>query len=210
MTLEQELDVMEDMPQTQAEQIDQETEIQDVEDDVDEILGPEAMESDQERAFDSFITDNESDYDGFDADDQGANESDDLADEGYSIEDDHELEIEAIEMEIEEGDIYAYLFDEDDNEIGFVLIDEDGNEQEYYYVDMDEYEIVEEAVEDDDEGTRVVRAGDGEEFDLGITREGIAEATSDINAIYKDGKEIAAELKDTFSDISEGLNFLKK
>ena len=40
-------------------------------------------------------------------------------------------------MEIEEGDIYAMIVDEHDNEIGFILLDEDGNEQEYYYVDED-------------------------------------------------------------------------
>ena len=107
-------------------------------------------------------------------------------------------------MEIEEGDIHAYLVDEDNNEIGFVLLDEDGNEQEYYYVDMDDYEVISE------EETKVVRASDGEEFDLGITREGVAEATADVNAIYKDGVELAAELKGAFDDIAEEMSFLKK
>ena len=74
-------------------------------------------------------------------------------------------------------------------------------------MNMDEYEIVD---EEGCEGTTVIRASDEEEFDLGLTREGIAEATADLNAIYKDGAEVAAELKETMDDISEGLSFLKK
>jgi hypothetical protein len=132
-----------------------------------------------------------------------------LNSEGYHIEDEHELEEEVLEMEIEEGDIYAYLVDEDDNEIGFILLDEDGNEQEYYYVDMNQYEIVE-----DDSAKQahvdVKRKSDGEEFDLGITREGVAETTADLNVIYKEGAEVAKELKETFDDINESLSFLKK
>ena len=212
MSLDNELDIIEETGETDAEQIDEETEVQDVEDDMDEILGADALESDQEKAYDSFMTDNETDYDGYDPfeveeDEAAETEADVLNSEGYHEESVHDIEEEVLEMEIEEGDIHAYLVDEDDNEVGFVLIDDEGNEQEYYYVDMDEYEIVD---EDGDEGTRVVRASDDEEFDLGITREGIAEATADLNAIYKDGAEVAAELKDTVADINEGLSFLKK
>lgn len=211
MELEDQLESMEESLETDAEQIDEETEIQDVEDDLDEILGEEALESDQTHAFDSFITKNEADYDGYDPDEvtesyEEIEASNVLHSEGYHTEDAHDLEEEVIEMEIEDGDIYAFIVDEDDNEIGFILLDEDGNEQEYYYVNMDEYEIV----DDGEEDTKVVRASDGEEFDLGITREGVAEATANINAIYKDGAEIAAELKDTFDEISEGMSFLKK
>ncbi len=209
MDLDEQLETMEESLETDAEQIDEQTEIQDVEDDVDEILGEDALESDQTHAFDSFITENEADYDGYDPDEvleseQEIEDANVLHSEGYHVEDDHDLEEEVIEMEIEEGDIYAYLVDEDDNEIGFVLLDENGEEQEYYYVDMNEYEIVSE------ESTKVERASDGEEFDLGITREGIAEATADVNAIYKDGVELAAELKGAFDDISEEMSFLKK
>lgn len=212
MSLDDELDIMEEAGETDAEQIDEETEIQDAEDDLDEILGSDAMESDQEKAYDSFMTNNEADYDGYDPfeveeDEAAETEADILNSEGYHEQTAHDLEEEAIEMEIEEGDIHAYLVDEDDNEIGFVLIDDEGNEQEYYYVDMDEYEIVD---EDGGEETRVIRASDEEEFDLGITREGIAETTADLNAIYRDGAQVAAELKDTMADISDGLSFLKK
>lgn len=209
MDIDKQLETIEDSPETEAEQIDEATEIQDVEDDMDELLGEDALESDQGHAFDSFITDDEADYDGYDPDEvlesEQQNEAADvLNSEGYHIEDSHDLEEELIEMEIEEGDIHAYLMDEDDNEIGFVLLDEDGNEQEYYYVDMDDYEVISE------EETKVVRASDGEEFDLGITREGVAEATADVNAIYKDGVELAAELKGAFDDIAEEMSFLKK
>ena len=105
-------------------------------------------------------------------------------------------------MEVEDGDIYAYLVDEDDNEIGFILLDEDGNEQEYYFV--------EDEAEDEADGVTVIRASDEEEFDLGITREGVASATADMNAIYKDGAAVVSELKGAFDDITEGLGFLKK
>ncbi len=120
---------------------------------------------------------------------------------------------EVFEMELEEDDIYAYLVDEDDNEIGFVILDENGEEQEYYYVDMDEYELVEE----EDEGapaTPAPRAAsskdDEDEFDLGITREGVAEVTSDLNAIYKEGAGVVSELKGAMDDINESMGFLRK
>ena len=79
-------------------------------------------------------------------------------------------------------------------------LDEDGNEQEYYYV----------AEDNDGDGVRVERTSDGDEFDLGISREGVAAATRDVNAIYKDGVQVAAELKSTFDEISDSLSFLKK
>lgn len=208
MGLDEELDAMEEVGQTEAEQIDEQTELQDVEDDMDELLGEEALESDQEHAWSSFETQNEADYDGYDPSEvtDAANavyDSDVLHSEGYHVEDDHELEEEIIEMEVEDADIHAYLVDEDDNEIGFVLLDENGDEQEYYYVDEDEDD-------DDDPHTKVVRAEDGEEFDLGITREGIAEATADMNVVYKEGAEVIGELKDTMAEIGESLSFLKK
>lgn len=47
---------------------------------------------------------------------------------------------------------------------------------------------------------------DEDEYDLGITREGVAEATDDFNAIYKEGIETAKELKDAFDDIKDAFN----
>ena len=44
-------------------------------------------------------------------------------------------------------------------------------------------------------------------YDLGITKEGVAEATNDMNAIYKDGIAVAAELKGAFDDIKSAFDF---
>lgn len=107
-------------------------------------------------------------------------------------------EEELYEIEVAEDDIYAYIVDEGDNEIGFILLDENGEEQEYYYAD------------DETEGDAADVPAKDDEYDFGITREGVAEATSDMNAIYKDGVEIAAEFKGAFDDIMDGLSFLKK
>ena len=208
MGLDDELEGMEDLGETDAEWTDQETELEDAEDDEDMIFdadGADAAESDLEHAYDSFSTNNEADYDGWDDDEveeavQAEEDADILHSEGYHIEEEPEEESEVIEMEIEDGDIYAVIEDEAGNEIGFVILDENGEEQEYYYVDED----------DDDEGVRVERASDGGEFDLGISREGVAAATADVNAIYKDGVQVAAELKGTFDEIADSLNFLKK
>ncbi|WP_304426601.1 hypothetical protein [uncultured Adlercreutzia sp.] len=208
MGLDDELEGMEDLGETDAEWTDQETELEDAEDDEDMIFdadGADAAESDLEHAYDSFSTNNETDYDGWDDDEveeavQAEEDADILHSEGYHIEEEPEEESEVIEMEIEDGDIYAVIEDEDGNEIGFVILDENGEEQEYYYVDED----------DDDEGVRVERASDGGEFDLGISREGVAAATADVNAIYRDGVQVAAELKGTFDEIADSLSFLKK
>ncbi len=111
---------------------------------------------------------------------------------------DADAEEELYEIEVAEDDIYAYIVDEDDNEIGFILLDENGEEQEYYYAD------------DETEGDAADVPAKDDEYDFGITREGVAEATSDMNAIYKDGVEIAAEFKGAFDDIMDGFSFLKK
>ena len=102
-------------------------------------------------------------------------------------------EYETVEIEYSEDDIEAYIVDEDDNEIGFILLDEDGNEVEYYY--------------DDDEEADAGEPGEDNPYDLGITREGVAEATSDMNDIYRDGVAIAVDLKDALSEIKEALDF---
>lgn len=116
---------------------------------------------------------------------------------------------EIFEIEIDEEDIIGYIYDEDDNEIGFIIIDEDGEEVELFYAEEGEYEYVE--VEEEPASTpSKKKKADDDEFDLGITREGVAETTSDMNAIYKEGIQVAAELKSTFDDISAGFDFLKK
>ena len=99
-------------------------------------------------------------------------------------------DIPASELELDDDDIVRDIEDEDGDVIGFVLM-EDGEEAEYYYVEEDE----EEAEEEDNP------------YDLGITKEGVAEATNDMNAIYKDGIAVAAELKGAFDDIKSALDF---
>lgn len=137
--------------------------------------------------------------------DAGAADEDELGWQDASAADEDEL----YEIEVDEDDIYAYIVDEDDNEIGFILLGEDGEEEEYYYAD--EEPVAESArVDAPTKSTKSRRAADDEEYDLGIAREGVAEATADMNAIYKDGIQIAAELKSTFDDISAGFDFLKK
>ncbi|MCI8366678.1 MAG: hypothetical protein HFJ66_03650 [Eggerthellaceae bacterium] len=220
MDLDEQTEDMEDLGETEAEWTDQETELEDFEGDEDEILGVDTMESDLESTYDSFSTNNETDFDGFndgvpegtdgyvpDMDDTvtAENEQDgDLASEGYEIEDDDDLEAEVIEMEIEDGDIYAVIVDEDDNEIGFVLLDDDGNQQEYYYVTDDDQED-----EDGEDGVEVIRASDEREFDLDISREGVTAATQDMNAIYREGAQVVGEFKSVADEIKSSFDFLK-
>ena len=47
-----------------------------------------------------------------------------------------------------------------------------------------------------------------DEMDLGITREGVAETTADLNAIAKEGAETVKELKEAYDDIIENFGFL--
>lgn len=128
-------------------------------------------------------------------DSEGADEAE--GEERPSDSEDEEAEedeaYETVEIEYSEDDIEAYIVDEDDNEIGFILLDEDGNEVEYYY--------------DDDEEADAGEPGEDNPYDLGITREGVAEATSDMNDIYRDGVAIAVDLKDALSEIKEALDF---
>ena len=117
---------------------------------------------------------------------------DELADSENVVEEETEEaeKYETVEIEYSEDDIEAYIVDEDDNEIGFILLDED---IEYYY--------------DDDEEAAEGESDEGNPYDLGITREGVAEATSDMNDIYRDGVAIAVDLKDALSEIKEALDF---
>lgn len=109
---------------------------------------------------------------------------------------DDEEGYELVELELDEDDIVCYLEDDEGNRIGFVLL-EDGEETEYFYVEEDESD----AGEDEDNP-----------YDLGITKEGVAEATNDMNVIYKDGIAVASELKEAFDDIKSAFDFsfLKK
>ena len=106
-----------------------------------------------------------------------------LDEELETIEDGAETEAEQIDQETELEDVEEFQNDEE--------FDPSDDETEYYYVEEDE----EEAEEEDNP------------YDLGITKEGVAEATNDMNAIYKDGIAVAAELKGAFDDIKSALDF---
>lgn len=47
-----------------------------------------------------------------------------------------------------------------------------------------------------------------DEMDLGITRENVADATADLNAIAREGAETAKEFKEAYDDIMENFGFL--
>lgn len=177
--LDTELESMESLGETEAEWTDQETELLDAEGDEDELMGPDAEESDLEHAYASFSTPNENDYDGWDpseveeeADLQHSSNVLESKPDAFHLEDTHDLEEQVIDMEVEDGDIQGFLVDENGVEVGFVLLDEQGKPREYYYVDDPDGTTI------DAEGTasaRAIRQDDGEEFDLDMTREEVSE-----------------------------------
>ena len=101
-------------------------------------------------------------------------------------------DLEVVELELSDDDIVRYLEDEQGRRIGFVIM-EDGEEAEYLYVEDDEDEQADSDVVDDGS--------------LGITRDGVQQATDDMNAIFKDGVKMAAEFKGAFDDIKSALDF---
>lgn len=208
MGLDEELGTIEDGAETEAEQIDEETELEDVEEFQDnEEFDPTDDENNLEEAYEDFFAEEGPDGEGetsLNGDDGGlaavASQAEgiDLSEEGFHIvdsdaADEEGLEeddgYELVELELDDEDIVRYIDDEDGNRIGFVLL-EDDEEVEYLYVEEEE-----EAVEEDNP------------YDIGITKEGVAEATNDMNAIYKDGIAVAAELKGAFDDIKEAFSF---
>ncbi len=115
---------------------------------------------------------------------------------GDELGDDYEL----VELELSEDDIVRYLEDDEGNQIGFVVM-EDGKECEYLFVEEEDDEEDSSALDMDPEA---VAARDGS---LGITRDGVQAATDDMNAIFKDGVKVAAEMKGAFDDIKSALDF---
>lgn len=263
MGLDEELDTIEDGAETEAEQIDQETELEDVEEfQDDEEFDPQDEETDLEEAYEGFFAEEGPDGEGetspvgdgglatlvedrtgFDLSEEGFHivdgdreaAEDELYEKGSldtydadALDEDgdvtagavseiteanalEELEdgqaddvqdvtiiepsaeddgYELVELELDDDDIVRYIEDEDGDVIGFVL-EEDGEEVEYFYVEEEEGEA----------------SDDDNEFDFGITKEGVAAATSDMNAIYKDGIAVAAELKGAFDDIKSAFDF---
>ena len=131
--------------------------------------------------------------------DQGALEAEEQVSE-HAAEEDSQVDkasaadedLEVVELELSDDDIVRYLEDEQGRRIGFVIM-EDGEEAEYLYVEDDEDEQADSDVVDDGS--------------LGITRDGVQQATDDMNAIFKDGVKMAAEFKGAFDDIKSALDF---
>lgn len=124
-----------------------------------------------------------------------------MADEVKEVE-----EVETEEIEIDEDDIYGYIFDEDDNELGFIVKDEDGTEHEYYYAEpipAAESEALSKVAEE--APTKPKREKKEGEIDA----EDIAEATKGLNEVYKEGHEVLSELNDMFKDIQRDLKDMK-
>ncbi len=121
-----------------------------------------------------------------------------------------EEDYELVELELSEEDIVRYIEDEEGGRIGFVVL-EDGEEVEYLLVDDDADDADDQGVADDaasaahrDDSESVEVSEDGS---LGITRDGVQQATDDMNAIFKDGVKVAAEMKGAFDDIKSALDF---
>ena len=208
MDLDDELENIENGAETEAEQIDEETELEDLEEfQDDEEFDPNAGETDLEEAYEGFFAEEGPDGEGETSpsgDDGGLaavverSTGIDLSEEGFHLVDGDGEDLEA-ELG-EEGTVDGYDGEElaDDTEDVTVVEPadmEDGEECEYLYVEDDE-EDADGAGEDEDNP-----------YDLGITKEGVAEATNDMNAIYKDGIAVAAELKDAFDDIKSAFDF---
>ena len=121
-----------------------------------------------------------------------------------------EEDYELVELELSEEDIVRHIEDEEGNRIGFVVL-EDGEEVEYLLVDDDADDAGDQGAADDaasaahtDDPGSVEAPEDGS---LGITRDGVQQATDDMNAIFKDGVKVAAEMKGAFDDIKSALDF---
>ena len=110
-------------------------------------------------------------------------------------------EEELYEIEFSDDDVVAYLEDEEGNEIGVVML-EDGEEVEYYYAEEEGVEYV--SADDTAPAARKSSSEPGK-YDFGITKEGIAETTDDLNAVFREGAAMGSELKDAFVDITEGF-----
>lgn len=80
-------------------------------------------------------------------------------------------------------------------------------------INADEAVLAQEDLNEDpspaqDEGdTATVSYQEEDDLDPGITKEGIAEVTDDMNAVYREGVQAAQELKEAFDDIKAAFDF---
>lgn len=94
------------------------------------------------------------------------------------------------EVEFDEDDIYAYLYDEKDQEIGFSVINDDGEEVEYYYTDDEIRRTNDKSRQQDIENVERVK--------------------KDLNKIYHENKDVIDGVKDAITDINEMFKGITK
>ena len=100
--------------------------------------------------------------------------------------DNNKESIEVETIEIDEDDVYAYLYDEDDIEIGFSVIDGEGKEKEYYYADP-----------------KANKKGSSLDDE-------IKQTASEIGGVYHEGHEVLVDLKDAILDIQDSFKDIVK
>lgn len=177
MGLDDELESMEDGFETDAEAAEEELNSE-IEDEYEDTeLGPGADEENMEDAYVDF-------------DENEIFEDEEILDDPERVDEDDVLD-----------EVLVEVFDEDELEDDLAEDEEDLDEEEYgegEYDDEEEEELEEaadEILEEDDE------------FDLGITKERVAEATNDFNDIYREGAAAAKELKEAYDDIRSAFDF---
>lgn len=94
------------------------------------------------------------------------------------------------EVEFDEDEIYAYLYDENGLEIGFSVIDEGGDECEYFYT-KDEIRRTNDATRKQD-------------------MENVERVKKDLNKMYHENKDVIDGVKDAISDINEMFKGITK
>ena len=94
--------------------------------------------------------------------------------------------VETQTIEVCEDDIYAYFYDENDDEIGFSVLNEAGEEVEYFYPEP--------------LNSKSGKTGDND----------IAQATSELNSIYHESHDVLVDLKDAVSDIQSSFKDIVK
>ncbi len=134
-----------------------------------------------------------------------------MSDQDTHVADNSQSTDEYEELEFSEDDIVGYIEDERGRQIG-LIVEENGKEVEYYYAEEDIEEKPAPSAKPKDAAKKSSKKKD-EQYEeptdgsLGITRDGVQEATDDMNAIFKDGVKVAAEMKGAFDDIKSALDF---
>lgn len=94
------------------------------------------------------------------------------------------------EVEFDEDEIYAYLYDEQGLEIGFSVINNNGEEVEYYYTDDEIRRTNDKSRQQDIENVERVK--------------------KDLNKMYHENKDVIDGVKDAIADINEMFKGITK